>query len=60
MKLLLPAVNEPIEETINNESGKSVYVMLVYSKGPIQSGYTKSGPYNTRQTVVDIKCTHMY
>jgi hypothetical protein len=29
-------VTEPIEETVNDESGKSVYVMSVYSKGPIR------------------------
>jgi hypothetical protein len=30
-------VTEPIEKTVNDESGKSVYVMSVYSKGPIRS-----------------------
>ena len=35
--LLSPAVNESTKETVNDESGKSVYVMSVYGKGLIRS-----------------------
>ena len=35
--LLPPAVNELIEETVNDERGKAVYVMSAYNKGPIRS-----------------------
>jgi hypothetical protein len=34
--LLQPAVNESIEQTVNDESSKYVYVMSEYGKGPIR------------------------
>ena len=38
--LLPPAVNESTKETVNDESGKSVYVMSVYGKGLIRTTVT--------------------
>ena len=34
--LLPPAVNKSTKETVNDESGKSIYVMSVYGKGLIR------------------------